>query len=182
MREKLNKVRRTDRQETETGFLHDVLENSMACTVAVNGDQFPLIHATFFDYDKVSNQIMFHFSKYGFGASEMKNDKNISISVYKYGRLYTAAKAVDFGCEYQSVIVYGKIRIVEEEQEKMEAMKSFFNKFFAHIPQTEYQDFTKVEANSIYVVKVKIDTWIGKQHLVPDKALKDFYADFTPVI
>ena len=182
MNEKFNKVRRTDRQETETAFLHLLLENSVSCTVAVNTDEFPLIHSTFFDFDKANNEIMFHFSKYGFGASEMKNDKNISISIYKYGKLYTSEKAVDFGGEYQSIIIYGKIRIVEEENEKMKAMKHFFNKFFQHIPTTDYKEFTATEANPIYVVKVKIDKWVGKQHLEPEKALSSFYSDLNALI
>jgi len=125
---------------------------------------------------------MFHFSKYGFGGQEIKNDKKVAISIYKYGKLYTAEKAVDFGGEYQSVVIYGRIRVVEETEEKMHAMKVFFHKFFSHTPQTDYQDFTQTEANPIYVVKVKIEHWFGKQHLVPAKAKSSFYPVPGPTI
>ena len=179
---KVDKVRRTDRQKEELDFMHALLENTVSCTVAVNTDENPLIHSTFFDFDKENNEIMFHFSKYGHGGNEMVNDKPISISVYKYGKLYTSERAVNFGGEYQSVIIYGKIRIVDEQEEKMNAMKRFFNKFFSHISDSAYKEATVTEANPIHVVKVKIDKWFGKQHLVPETALSSFYSDFNPLI
>lgn len=182
MEKQFDKIRRTDRQETDPQFLHDLLANSMSCSVAVSTGDFPLIHSTFFVYDNVKDEVIFHFSKYGFGGQEIQNGKKVAISVYKYGKLYTAEKAVDFGCEYQSIIMYGQIRIVESDEEKMAAMKMFFNKFFSHIPQRDYKETTLSEINPIYVIKVKIDKWFGKQHLVPEKALTSFYAELKPVI
>ena len=177
----MNIIRRTDRQETKLEFLHQLLENSISCTFAVNTNEFPLIHATFFVYDKGKDEIIFHLSKYGFGGQEILNGKKISISVYKYGKLYTAMKAVDFGCEYQSVILYGTINRVENESEKREAMKLFFDRFFNHIPDSDYRDFSKEEADPIFVVKVKIDKWFGKQHLVLEKAILSFYSELDPL-
>lgn len=182
MERQFDKVRRTDRQETDSTFLYKILESSISCTIAVATEEYPLIQATFFAFDKTNNEVVFHFSKYGFSGQEIIPDKNITISVYKYGKLYTAEKAVDFGGEYQSVIIYGKIRIVDNETEKMQAMQLFFDKFFRHIPQSEYKPFTVTEANPIHVIKVKIDKWIGKQHLLPPTAILSFYPEVSPVI
>src|SRR5215510_7421363 len=131
MEKQFDKVRRTDRQETDSEFLHALLENSVSCTVAVATEEYPLIQATFFAFDKKNNEVIFHFSKYGFSGKQIVTGKHITISVYKYGKLYTAERAVDFGGEYQSAIIYGRIRIVDNETEKMDAMRFFFNKFFA---------------------------------------------------
>lgn len=182
MERQFDKVRRTDREETDSSFLHKILDNSISCTVAVATEEYPLIQASFFAFDKVNNEVVFHFSKYGFSGQEITPGKNITISVYKYGKLYTAEKAVDFGGEYQSVIIYGKIRIVDNEAEKMQAMKFFFDKFFSHIPEPDYKPFTVTEANPIHVVKVKIDKWMGKQHLLPPTAIQSFYPEISPVI
>jgi len=182
MKNQFDKVRRTDRQETDLEFLYKLLENSVSCTVAVTTEEYPLIQATFFAFDKINNDVIFHFSKYGFSGQQIIHGKHITISVYKYGKLYTAEKAVDFGGEYQSAIIYGKIRIVDNEAEKMHAMRFFFDKFFAHIPESDYKPFTVTEANPIYVVKVKIDQWIGKQHLLPPSAIQSFYPEFSSVI
>jgi nitroimidazol reductase NimA-like FMN-containing flavoprotein (pyridoxamine 5'-phosphate oxidase superfamily) len=182
MSSKADTVRRKDRQETDSSFLHLLLENSTSCTVAASTTDHPFIHATFFVYDKEHDEINFHFSKYGFGGEVIQNDTKVSISVYQSGKFYTAAKAVDFGCEYQSVIIYGKIRIVEDDTERMSAMKMFFDKFFKHIPKSAYNDVALTEINPVYVVKVKIEKWFGKQHRVPDTALSAFYPDVKPAL
>jgi nitroimidazol reductase NimA-like FMN-containing flavoprotein (pyridoxamine 5'-phosphate oxidase superfamily) len=182
MERQYDKVRRTDRQETDSAFLHALLDNSASCTVAVPTEEYPLVQATFFAFDKTTDEVIFHFSKYGFSGQEIQTGKHITISVHKYGKLYTAEKAVDFGGEYQSVIIYGKIRIVESETEKMQAMKFFFDRYFSQIPASDYKPFTVTEANPIYVVKVKIEKWIGKQHLLPAMAVQSFYPESSAVL
>jgi nitroimidazol reductase NimA-like FMN-containing flavoprotein (pyridoxamine 5'-phosphate oxidase superfamily) len=176
------KVRRTDRQEAEEEFLTDLLNESVSCSIAIEKEGFPMMHVAFFVYDELTREIIFHFSKHGYAGEEITDGKKVCVSVYKYGKLYTAAKAVDFGCEYQSVIIYGKIRIVTDEAERMDAMQVFFDKFFAHIPKDTFEQMTSVQAKPIYVAKIKIEDWFGKQHLTPEAALDAFYYPVSPLI
>lgn len=85
----------------------------------------------FFVYDEGPNEIIFHFSKYGFAGTEIIDGKKVCVSVYKYGKLYTTKRAVDFGCEYQSVVVYGRIQILTSDEERIVAMQIFFRKFYS---------------------------------------------------
>jgi nitroimidazol reductase NimA-like FMN-containing flavoprotein (pyridoxamine 5'-phosphate oxidase superfamily) len=176
------KVRRTDRQETDDRFLSELLNESVSCSIAIEKEGFPLMHVAFFVYDSINKEIIFHFSKHGYAGQEITEGKKVCVSVYKYGKLYTATKAVDFGCEYQSLIIYGKICIITDETERMEAMQVFFDKFFAHIPQDTYEPMNSAQAKPIYVAKIKIENWLGKQHLVPNSALDAFYFPASPVI
>lgn len=174
-------VRRKDRQETDTSFLHEVLNNAVSCSIAIEKEGYPLIHVAFYHFDEENNDIIFHFSKHGHAGKEITDGKKASISVYKYGRLYTAAKAVDFGCEYQSVIIYGTIRIIENEAERMQAMSDFFDRYFK-IPKDEYEAFTSAQSKPIHVAKVRIEQWFGKEHAVPALAIDAFYPDFPAVM
>lgn len=176
------KVRRTDRQETDEEFLIELLNESVSCSIAIEKEGFPMMHVAFFVYDEQTREIIFHFSKHGYAGQEITEGKKVCVSVYKYGKLYTSTKAVDFGCEYQSLIIYGKIRIVTNEKERMEAMQVFFDKFFAHIPKDSYEQMTSAHAKPIYVAKIKIENWFGKQHLTPEAALNAFYYPASPVI
>lgn len=175
-------IRRKDRQETDTSFLHEILNNAVSCSVAIEKEGYPLIHIAFYHFDEANNDIVFHFSKHGHAGGEITDGKKASISIYKYGRLYTAAKAVDFGCEYQSVIIYGTIRIVENEQERMQAMSDFFDRYFAHIPKNSFEAFTSAQAKPIHVAKVRIEQWFGKEHSVPTLAMDVFFPDFPPLM
>ena len=177
-----NKVRRTDRQETDISFLRSMLNDSVSCSIAIEKKGFPLIHVAFHVYDEINNEIIFHFSKHGHAGNEITNDKKVCVSLYKYGKLYTAPKAVDFGCEYQSVIIYGTIKIIEDESERLRDMDIFFNKFFRHIPKENYEAFTSAQAKPIFVARIKIDDWFAKEHRVPEKALLAFYPPNSPVI
>ncbi|PSR56950.1 hypothetical protein AHMF7605_27375 [Adhaeribacter arboris] len=169
------KVRRKDRQATGMDFYHALLNNSVSCSIAIEKEGYPLIQVAFYAYDEPNNEIIFHFSKYGFGGQEITKGKKVCVSVYKYGKLYTARQAVDFGCEYQSIILYGQIRILKNKEEKMLAMQLFFDKFFKHIPQTEYEAFTLLQTNPINIARITVEDWFGKEHLVPDNALCSFY-------
>ncbi len=176
------KVRRKDRQESDPEFLKDLLVNSVSCTIAIQREGYPLNHVAFFVYDEPNHEIIFHFSKHGFAGSEIVDGKKVCISVYKYGKLYTAPRAVDFGCEYQSVVIYGTIKVLATDEERMAGMRIFFDKFFSHIPDDTYGEFTLTDAKPIHVARVKIDDWFGKEHLVPEFALSSFYPEVNPVI
>nr|WP_295933150.1 pyridoxamine 5'-phosphate oxidase family protein [uncultured Dyadobacter sp.] len=175
-------VRRKDRQESEVTFLHEILDNAVSCSIAIEKDGYPLVHVAFYHFDAEHNDIVFHFSKHGYAGEEITDGKKVSVSVYKYGRLYTASRAVDFGCEYQSVIIYGKIRIITSEEERMQAMSGFFDRFFGHIPKEHYEAFTSAQSKPIHVAKIRIDQWFGKEHLLPAIATDAFFPPFPSVL
>lgn len=175
-------VRRKDRQESDPSFLKNLLHNSVSCSIAIERDGYPLNHVAFFVYNEAAHEIIFHFSKHGFAGEEIIDGKKASISVYKYGKLYTAKRAVDFGCEYQSAILYGTVEILKNDDERLSAMHLFFHKFFSGIPKGSYDDFTALDAKPIHVAKIKIEDWFGKEHLVPALALSSFYPASDPVI
>jgi nitroimidazol reductase NimA-like FMN-containing flavoprotein (pyridoxamine 5'-phosphate oxidase superfamily) len=162
--------------------MKELLHNTVSCTIAIERPGYPLNHIAFFAFDEAAHEIVFHFSKHGFAGDEITDGKKASIAVYKYGKLYTARRAVDFGCEYQSVIAYGTIRVLTDEGERLKAMEFFFQKYFSAIPKDQYDEFTSQDAKPIHVAKIKIDTWLGKQHLVPPIALDAFYSPINAVI
>ena len=89
---------------------------------------------------------------------------------------------MDFGCEYQSIIIYGTIRILSSEDERLDAMKLFFEKFFSGVAKNSYESFNAHDAKPIHVARIKIDDWFGKEHRVPLFAIKSFYPSPDPVI
>ena len=175
MKEYPKEVRRKDRQQADPTFLKSLLNGSVSCTIAIESDGYPMNHVAFFTYDEPAHELVFHFSKHGFGGKEITTGKKVCVSVYKYGKLYTAKRAVDFGCEYQSVIIYGTVRILTEEDERMNAMALFFDKFFKGVPKEQYDAFTNDDAKPIHVARIKIEDWFGKEHRVPAVAIDSFY-------
>lgn len=177
MEEYVTTVRRKDRQEKDETFLKKMLETTMACTLSVEREGQPMLHTAFFAYDEMTNAITFHFSKHGWAGNELTDGKKITISIYKTGKLYTAAKAVDFGGEYESIIIYGRLKIATDPDEKMRTLDSLFQRFFSKIPTDTYIAFTLDEAKQIHVGNVQIDEWVGKAHAVPHVAIDSFWRE-----
>lgn len=175
LKEYPKEVRRKDRQEADPSFLKALLNSSASCTIAIESDGYPHNHVAFFSYDEPANEIVFHFSKHGVAGKEITEGKKVCVSVHKYGKLYTAKRAVDFGCEYQSIIIYGKVRILTEEKDRMEAMSLFFDKFFRSVATENYDAFTEQDAKPVHVARITIENWFGKEHRVPPIALDSFY-------
>ncbi len=168
------KIRRKDREKGDVGFFRMMVTHCPSCSIAYVDSEVPANHVAFFVYDENSNEIIFHLSKHGYGGSALTGGKTVCISLYKFGDLYTAAKAVDFGSEYQSVVIYGIAQIEESESEKMRLMKIFFEKFFPKFNGHSFSDFTTVDIKPIYVVRVKVDKWFAKQHRTPEYAMSHF--------
>ena len=175
MKEYPKQVRRKDRQQSDSSFLNALLNSSVSCTIAIESGGYPHNHVAFFSYDEPVNEIVFHFSKHGVAGKEITDCKKVCVSVHKYGKLYTAKRAVDFGCEYQSIIIYGKVRILTEEKERMTAMALFFDKFFKAVPVENYDAFTEQDAKPIHVARITIEKWFAKEHRTPPLALDSFY-------
>ena len=175
LKEYPKEVRRKDRQQADPFFLKSILDSSVSCTIAIESDGYPHNHVAFFTYDEPAHEIVFHFSKHGVAGKEITDGKKVCVAVHKYGKLYTAKRAVDFGCEYQSVVIYGKVKILTEETERMSAMALFFDKFFKRVPTENYEAFTEQDAKPIHVARIEIEKWFGKEHRVPPVAIESFY-------
>jgi uncharacterized protein len=178
----LKSVRRTDRQRSEVDFFHRMMSETMACTISINTEDYPISHLAFFAYEAETNSVSFHFSKHGQAGQFMTDGKKVCISVFKCGKLYTGKSALDFGSEYQSIIIYGTIRIITDENERMKTMHALFEKFFANIPKDSFKSFSHKDTEPLTIVHVSIEDWFGKEHLVPENATDSFYHSISPLI
>ncbi len=175
-------VRRKDRQEKDISFLRKQLIQSLACSIAIEREGHPLLHTAFFAYDEKAHSISFHFSRHGSAGSEITDGKKATVSIYRYGKLYTAEKAVDFGSEYESIILFGEVQILTEQPQKTHALDLLFQKFFSMVPVDSYKPFNAHEAREINVASIKIADWIGKAHHTPAFATDSFYHPLSPLI
>lgn len=175
-------IRRKDRAQSELDFFRRMMAETMACTISVSTDDYPITHVAFFSYHEDSHTISFHFSRHGQAGSIFTNGRKVCISIYKCGKLYSGKSALDFGSEYQSIVVYGTIELLNSEAERMKAMRALFDKSFPDVPKDSYTDFSIKDTDPLNIVKVNIDDWFGKEHLLPSTATGSFYPAVSPYI
>jgi nitroimidazol reductase NimA-like FMN-containing flavoprotein (pyridoxamine 5'-phosphate oxidase superfamily) len=83
----------------------------------------------------------------------------------EYGKLLPANTALEFSIQYESVVVFGKIRIIEDEVEKKAALYGLIAKYFPQMtPGVHYRPITEPELKRTSVYAIAIDSWSGKRN------------------
>jgi hypothetical protein len=78
--------------------------------------------------------------------------------------------ALEFSIQYESVIAYGQIRVLEDEEEKRHALYGLIRKYFPTMTAgQEYRPITEQELKRTSVYAIAIESWSGKRNW-PDRA------------
>jgi hypothetical protein len=134
----------------------------------VQADQ-PYVKPTLFAYDEAAQVIYFHGALEGRTRTMLEQKPNVCFTISQLGRLLPAKTSSEFGIEYSSVIVFGKVSIVEGELARS-GLQLLLDKYFAHLESgQDYQPITEEEMNLTTVYSLSIESWSGKAyHAKPD--------------
>lgn len=137
-------MRRADRQMDKT-FAREVIDKAIYGNLAINNKEFPQIIPLSIVRDK--DKLYFHSAKSGEKVSLFENEKKVVISFVnevKVPNLYNDLELDEmlknkenikllitsvFTTEFESAIVKGEINLVEDEEEKIHAMKLICMKY-----------------------------------------------------
>jgi hypothetical protein len=73
--------------------------------------------------------------------------------------------ALEFSIQYECVIAFGRIRILEDSEEKLRALYGLIEKYFpAMKPGEHYRPITDQELKRTSVYAIAIDGWSGKRN------------------
>ena len=97
----------------------------------------------------------------GLGTGFSRGD----IEASEYGRFLPSNVALEFSIQYQSAIVFGKIRVIEDADEKRHALYGLISKYFPGMqPGQEYRPITDGELKRTSVYAIAIESWSGKRN------------------
>ena len=142
-------------------FLHKIKVGHIS---TVNEEQ-PFINPTSFWYSKNNHEIYFHSNAYGRMRYNAKNSSDACFECFKSGRLLPSNLALEVSFQYECVIAFGKIRLVEIVSEKRNILNGLLNKYFGEMKSgKDYRPITNEELNQTSVYGIKIDSWSGKKN------------------
>lgn len=82
-----------------------------------------------------------------------------------------ADTAVAFSVEYASVVVFGRLSIVEDVEQVHRALQLMIDKYAPHMcPGQDYEPISTEEVRHTRLFCVQIDSWCGRKN----EALADF--------
>lgn len=159
----LVKVRRKDRMEGEP-FIKNMLIDEPFASISIIQDDRPYTMMNIFYYSEVDHAIYFHTGAKGRFRLNTERESNVCFTIGKMGRLLPADVALEFSVEYESVVVFGQVSIVTDEENSKIALQLLLDKYFPHlIPDHDYRSTTDAELKRTTVYKIDITHWSGKK-------------------
>lgn len=146
-------------------WIKDFLERSHICHIATHWDEQPFVTPSNFCYREKSHEIIFHSNIVGRIRANSERHPEVSFEVSAYGKLLPSNIALEFSLQYESVMGFGKIKIVEDILEKRDALNCLLQKYFPHMESgKEYRPITDVELKQTSVYSISIESWSGKRN------------------
>lgn len=103
-----------------------VLNNEVRGVLSVLGDyDYPYGIPINFYYSKDNNKIYFHGSREGHKIDAIKNHDKVSFCVYDKGTQIEGKRGLD----YKSVIIFGRIKILEDREETLSIVRKLAEQF-----------------------------------------------------
>jgi nitroimidazol reductase NimA-like FMN-containing flavoprotein (pyridoxamine 5'-phosphate oxidase superfamily) len=111
-------------------WVKDFLHRAVIGHVATRWDDQPFITPTSFWYDPSRHVIYFHSNIVGRIRANSERYDQVCFEASEYGEFLPSNVALEFTLQYQSVIVFGKVRVIEGDEEKRRALSELIGKYY----------------------------------------------------
>lgn len=133
--------------------------------VATHWDEQPFLTPTLYWYDPGQQNIFLHSNRLGRLRANSERHTQVCLAVSEFGKLLPSNIALEFSIQYASVVVFGRLRILTESDEKRFALEGLLQKYFPHLSAgREYRPITEAELLRTTVYAIEIDSWSGKEN------------------
>ncbi len=131
----------------------------------VTGSGYPMVKPLNFVYHE--GKIYFHTAKEGEKVDDIRRDNRVCFEV---DLPIALVKSTGSPCKseylYRSVIIRGRAHVVEEQAERMDALKKLMGKYQ---PEGGYGEFPEEKLKITGIVRIDIEEMTGKEDLGRDR-------------
>jgi len=120
-RTKLKRIPKRGNFERET--IYRILDEAFICHVGFTVDNQPFVIPT--SFARIDNCLMIHGSAASRMMRNLSEEIDVCVTVTLIDGLVLARSAFHHSMNYRSVVVFGKAKIISDEQEKYAALKAF---------------------------------------------------------
>ncbi len=146
-------------------WIRDFLSRTKVGHIATRWGEQPFINPTTFWYDAERHEIIFHSNVVGRVRANSDRHPEVCFEASEFGRLLPSNVALEFSLQYESVVVFGKIRIIEDFEEKRQVLYGLIQKYFPTMTAgKEYRPITDKELKHTSAYAITIESWSGKRN------------------
>ena len=159
-----NKQRLPEYKQDEV-WISDFLKRTKIGHIATRWDDQPFITPSTFWYDEEHQEIIFHSNVVGRIRANSERHPEVCFEASEYGRFLPSNISLEFSMQYESVVVFGEIRIIDDAIEKRRGLNGLVEKYFPGMkPGEEYRPITDGELKRTSVYAIRIESWSGKRN------------------
>lgn len=168
MEHPINYVRRRERAVDDDAWIRQFLHDAPYGLVATERDGQPFMNPLIFAYDEAAHAIYYHTGRKGRIFANVTANPRVCFNACKMNGLISKPAASGFDVAYESVIVFGRVRIVEDEAEATAALRAMLDKYFSHLRYGEdYSPITPQQLQPTAVHCLQIASWSAKRNGLP---------------
>lgn len=143
---------RRKKKEISTEAAKQLLLNERRGIFAVNGDDgYPYAIPVNFYYDEAQNKIYFHGAAVGHKAEALRRNDKVCFTVYGNETI----KEETWAPYMQSTVVFGRCRILEDEEQTMELVRKVAQKYYPDAQLIEEEIACSGKAVRIYEIVIE---------------------------
>lgn len=159
----INEVRRENRAVKDEAWIKSFLNRAPFGVLGTEWQGQPFLKPTTFVYHEADRALYFHGALQGRTRLNLEANPRASFCVSEMGRLLPAKTARGFGVEYSSVVVFGKVKILEERL-AARALQFLMDKYFpAYQPLRDYPPLVPEDTSDTTVYCFEIESCSGKR-------------------
>ena len=163
-----NEIRRRDRAVFDEAWIKAFLHRAPYGVLATSHEHQPFINANLFVFDEGANVVYLHTADHGRTRANVEGNERACFSVSEMGRLLPAEVALEFSVEYAGVTVFGRVKVITDQEERVRALQMLLDKYFPHLkPDEDYRAITVDELARTSVFRLEIESWSGKRKVAP---------------
>jgi nitroimidazol reductase NimA-like FMN-containing flavoprotein (pyridoxamine 5'-phosphate oxidase superfamily) len=146
-------------------WIREFLASAQVGHIATRWEEQPFVHSNTFWYDPERHEIYFHTNITGRMRANCERHPQVCFEASRSGKLLPANTAFEFSFQYESVIAFGKVRLLEDAEEQCRALYGLISKYFPGMePGEHYRPITDQELKRTSVYAIAIEGWTGKRN------------------
>lgn len=143
-------------QELSSQEIEEILMRNSSGVFALAGEDYPYAYPMSYLY--FEGRLYFHCEKKGHKIDHLKNNDRVSFCVVDQDRVV----ADEFTSYYKSVILFGRVSIIEDEKKKLEMIRLLSDKFSPGREERREEIINKY-FSALEMIEVEVEHLQGKQ-------------------
>ncbi|PWC15815.1 pyridoxamine 5'-phosphate oxidase family protein [Brenneria roseae subsp. americana] len=150
-------MRRDDREITDALEIEQIIQASRVMYLALSSDDIPFVVPVFYAWD--GRAFYFHSARSGTKIDIMKRNNKASFVISVDQGVIEDAMVCNFEARHRTVIGFGEVVFVDDEQEKITALNRIVKRF-----TTRPSGFPTANLRATQVIRLDILSLKGKKH------------------